>query len=110
MPQLLFRGFKAEDICQISKPLVDELAEICDCGTDNFILECLHSTSIFDGKVIETFPFIEVKWFERGLETRDLFSASIAKYIQSLNIPEFEIAFSTFREDSYYVNGKRCFD
>lgn len=50
MPQLIFRGIPAEGIRAISVPLVEEMAEICQCGTDNFTLECLHVTAIFDGK------------------------------------------------------------
>jgi hypothetical protein len=110
MPQLLIRGISTNDICNISKPLIEELAEICECGTDNFMLECIHTTSIFDGKVVISYPFIEVKWFERGIAIRDLFASAIAKHVKSLDIPEVEIAFITYREDSYYLNGERCFE
>jgi len=107
MPQLLIKGIASDKICKISKPLVEELANLCECGTDNFIIECLHSTAIFDGKVVDSFPFIEVKWFERGIEIRDQFAEIISKFILTLNIPEFEIAFIPYKEDSYYLNGKR---
>ena len=55
-----------EEMKRISKPLVGELAEICECGTDNFTFEVPHSTFVFDGEEIPAFPLIEVKWFERG--------------------------------------------
>jgi len=108
MPQLIIRGIKQEDVCTISKPLVEELAEICECETDNFMLECMHTTSIFDGKVVETFPFIEVVWFERGQAVRDQFAAAVTKHVLALDIPEVEVAFRVFREDSYYINGVCC--
>jgi len=107
MPQLLIKGITTENVCQISKSLVEELAAICECGTDNFTIDCLHTTSILDGEIVESFPFIEVRWFERGVETRDRFAATIEKYINTLDIPEFEIAFITYSEDSYYIKGKR---
>ncbi|PEJ56275.1 hypothetical protein CN692_18235 [Bacillus sp. AFS002410] len=107
MPQLLIKGISTNDICKISKPLIEELANVCECGTDNFTIDCIHSTSIFDGEVVDSFPFIEVKWFERGVDTRDRFAATIEKHVNLLNIPEFEIAFITYKEDSYYINGKR---
>ncbi len=110
MPHIIVRGIKAEQMCEISTALVDELAAICDCGTDNFMIECLQTTSVFAGKIVETYPFIEVAWFERGLETRDLFAKALAKHVLSLGVKEVEIAFKTYREDSYYVNGERCFD
>ncbi|MBO9128766.1 DUF1904 family protein [Bacillus sp. 165] len=109
MPQLLIRGINPKQVCEISEELVRELADICECGTDNFMLECQHTTSIIDGKIVDSYPFIEVGWFERGQETRDQFAKAITKHVMSLGIPEVEVAFVTYRENSYYVNGERCF-
>lgn len=106
MPQLLIRGVSVEQVKTISKPLVLELADLCACGTDNFILEVVNSTFVFDGKVVPGYPFIEVKWFERGLDIQNKFASIITKQVQSLGIPEIEVAFSTFRESDYYLNGK----
>ncbi|HWL26914.1 MAG TPA: DUF1904 family protein, partial [Ureibacillus sp.] len=39
MPHLVIRGVSIEEMKRISKPLVGELAEICECGTDNFTFE-----------------------------------------------------------------------
>lgn len=108
MPQLLIRGVTPEQICQISTRLVEELAHICDSDTDNFLLECVHTTSIFDGKIVKSFPFIEVAWFERGQDVRDRFAQAVTSHVQSLGIEMVEIAFRTYREDSYYLNGEPC--
>lgn len=108
MPQLLIRGIKPEDVCKISTKLIQELADICECDTENIILECIHSTSIYNGQIVETFPFIEVAWFERGAKIRDQFATAITRHVMSIDIPEVEVAFSVFREDSYYINGERC--
>jgi Domain of unknown function (DUF1904) len=107
MPQLIVRGIKAEQMRSISQPLIEDLAEICDCGTDNFTIDCLQTTSVFGGSIVDTFPFIEVAWFERGLETRDRFAAALVKHVTSLGISELEVAFKTYREDCYYINGAR---
>ncbi|PEE79821.1 DUF1904 family protein, partial [Bacillus toyonensis] len=32
MPHVVFRGITTEQLKRISKPLVKELAEICECG------------------------------------------------------------------------------
>ncbi|MDQ6598996.1 DUF1904 family protein [Bacillus salipaludis] len=106
MPHLFIRGITVEQVKTISKPLVQELADLCACGTDNFTLEVVHSTFVFDGNEVPGYPFIEVKWFERGQEIRDEFANIITKQVHSLEIPEVEVAFSTFRESDYYLNGK----
>ena len=106
MPHLLIRGIKAEKMAEISVPLLEELAEICQCGTDNFKIECLHSTGVFAGKVTDSFPFVEVVWFERGQEVRDRFAQAVTRHVHSLGVPEVEISFSLFQRDSYYSNGE----
>ena len=106
MPHLFIRGISVEQVKTISKPLVQELADLCACGTDNFTLEVVNSTFIFDGNEVPGYPFIEVKWFERGQEVQDQFANIVTKHVHSLEIPEVEVAFSTFRESDYYYNGK----
>ncbi len=107
MPLLVVRGIEAEKIKEISKSLVEDMAAICDCGTDNFTIECLHTTAVFEGRIVPSYPFIEVSWFERGQEVRDRLAETIAKHVHSIGVEEFETAFTTYREDSYYLNGKR---
>lgn len=105
LPHLIFRGITVEEVQKISTELVQELAEICSSETDNFTLEVVNSTFIFDGNQVKGFPFIEVKWFERGQEIQDQFTQSVTKNVQSLGIPEVEVAFSTFLKSAYYYNG-----
>lgn len=106
MPQLIFKGISADQVKKISTPLVSELAELCHCETDNFTLEIMQSTFVFNQSEVQGFPFIEVKWFERGQEVQDQFANIITKHIHSLGIPELEVAFSVFLESAYYYNGK----
>lgn len=106
MPHMIVRGISVPQIQSISTALIDELAEVCSCGTDNFMLECLATVSLFEGKQAATYPFIEVAWFERGQDKRDEYAKVLAKHVLSLGIHEVEIAFRVYREDSYYVNGK----
>lgn len=107
MPHLLVRGIPVESVRALSRPLVEELARVCECGTDNFTIECLQTTGVFGGELVPSFPFIEVGWFERGQEVRDRFAQAIDNHLKTAGIMEAEIAFVVYQEDSYYVNGKR---
>lgn len=107
MPHLLFRGVEAEKLAQISRPLVEELALICSCGTDNFTLECLVTTGVWNGELVPSFPFAEVSWFERGDDVRDRFAEAVDRMMKSLGIPEAEVAFRTYEEKAYYIDGVR---
>ncbi|MDO3676731.1 DUF1904 family protein [Paenibacillus ehimensis] len=110
MPHIVVRGIPVEQLKEISTALVEELAAICGCGTDNFMIECLHTTAVFQGNEVESYPFIEVAWFERGQEVRDRFAQAIARHVLSLGIPEVETAFIAYRQDSYYLNGEGFFE
>ncbi|WP_166245224.1 DUF1904 family protein [Paenibacillus turpanensis] len=107
MPHVLVRGIPAEQLATLSTLLIEQLAEVCECGTDNFTLESVPTTGVFGGKVIAAFPFAEVYWFERGTEVRDRFADVLDRHLRSLGYSEVEIAFQAYREDSYYINGKR---
>jgi hypothetical protein len=106
MPQLIVKGITVDQLKTISKRLVQELADLCACGTDNFTVEVVHSSFVFDGEEVPGYPFIEVKWFERRQAVQDKFANIITKHVHSLGIPEVEVAFSIFKESAYYFNGK----
>jgi hypothetical protein len=92
----------------ISASLLEELADICECGTDNFTIDCLQVTSVFGGRPIETYPFVEVAWFERGQDVRSRFAQAVTRRIREAGVPEVEVAFKVYREEDYYVNGVCC--
>ncbi|MCI3922181.1 DUF1904 domain-containing protein [Paenibacillus sp. TRM 82003] len=108
MPQLTIRGIGADAMRSIAKPLVEELAALCACGTDNFTVDCLSVTSVFDGALVETYPFVEVAWFERGRETRDRLADAITRHLRGAGVAEVEVAFKTYAMDAYYINGVAC--
>jgi phenylpyruvate tautomerase PptA (4-oxalocrotonate tautomerase family) len=108
MPHLFIRGMEVNQVKEMSTSLVEELAEICECETDNFMLEVLHTTSVFNGEIVPSYPFIEVAWFERGQLVRDRFAECVTKHVLATGIEEIEVAFRTFVENEYYINGKSC--
>lgn len=108
MPQLTIRGISVQTIKAISGPLVEELASICECGTDNFTLDCLAVTSVFGGETVETYPFIEVAWFERGGVVRYRFAEAVTRHVRLAGVTDVEVAFKVYREDAYYVSGVPC--
>lgn len=86
--------------------MIDDLKDVIGCPRDYFTIECINTTSIFDGEIVETFPFIEVAWFDRGQKTQDEAAKVITKHINNLGVKEFEIAFTIFKENNYYSNGE----
>jgi phenylpyruvate tautomerase PptA (4-oxalocrotonate tautomerase family) len=110
MPHLYIRGISVDQTKEISTQLVKDLARLCECGEDNFTLEVLNSTFVFDKNEVPAYPFIEVKWFDRDKAIQNQFAGIISKYVRSLGVPEVEVAFSAFLEADYYLNGKSFAD
>lgn len=106
MPQIRFRGLNSEGVKAISKELVDNLTNIIGCPRNYFILEVVNSTFIHDGSEVETYPFVEVAWFDRGQEIRDKTAAEITRVVKSIGDKDVDVAFMEYKEDSYYENGK----
>jgi Domain of unknown function (DUF1904) len=107
MPQLWIRGISVDTLQRIAKPLIRELATICSCGTDNFSIERIAGSTIFYEDDAPNFPFIEVKWFDRGVKVQDQFAAAVTRHLEFAGIKEPEIAFVVYHEEQYYINGVR---
>jgi hypothetical protein len=106
MPHLLIRGVSTEQIRGISAPLVRDLADVCQCPEDYILLECLHTTAVYAGELVPSYPFVEVNWFDRGREVRDRAAARIDHHIRSTGVEEVEIAFRCYEKESYYAKGQ----
>lgn len=86
MPHLRFRGVKREEVKEISRELVDHLAEIVQCPRDWFTLEYIDTEFIFDGKETDGYPFVEVLWFDRGQEAKNRAGAVVTELIRRLSL------------------------
>ncbi|OPJ55926.1 DUF1904 domain-containing protein [Alkalithermobacter paradoxus] len=107
MPQIKIRGIDANEICKISKKLVDDLVDVVQAPRDYFEIECISSVAIRDGKVENAYPFIEVAWFDRGQEIQDIVAKIITDTIrENLGIQSLDLAFTVFEKEKYYENGQ----
>ncbi|TYP68370.1 DUF1904 family protein [Paenibacillus methanolicus] len=108
MPQLTFRGVARDALAAAVGPLVAELAEICECGTDNFTVDLLETAPIIGGEGGASYPFAEAAWFERGDYVRNRFAEAVARHMRSAGVADLELAFKVYREEMYYINGRPC--
>lgn len=105
MPQLIFKGVKTNTIKEISTKLVNELSLLTDSPRDYFTLECIETQFIFDGELINIYPIVEVKWFDRGQSCKDRVAVAINKALKSHGHDTTEIFFTTLEKEDYYENG-----
>lgn len=106
MPHIRFRGVEAEDIKKISKELIDNLESIIGCPRDYFVIEVVNSLFISEGREFKGYPFVEVAWFKRSQEIQDKAAEEITKAVGTFSSSTIDVAFTEYKEDSYYENGK----
>lgn len=106
MPQLKIRGIEKEKIVSVSTTLVNELSELVSCSREDFTIELIESTYIFDGQEVNPYPFIEVAWFDRGQEVQDKVAEIITNKFRDQGIQDIDLMFILLEENKYYYNGK----
>lgn len=105
MPVLRIKAVSLNDICKISKSLVDDLQKATQTPREYFTLEIPKSIYIRDGQVVDGPPMVEVFWFDRGQELQDQVAKIITRHIQSLGCRDVDVIFTILDEIKYYENG-----
>jgi hypothetical protein len=106
MPQLKVRGVELIRLCEMSKPMIDELEEVLKCPRNYFTIESINSTFIMDGEIAMNYPVVEIDWFDRGQEIQDKVAKIVTNYIHKAGYESVDIIFTVLQEKKYYENGE----
>ena len=109
MPHLRFRAVEFDTVKALSTALVDDLQPLMSCPREDFTLEHIPASFIFDGEVSDAYPFVEVLWFDRGQETQDKVAAVITAAVRkAVDNAERDVAliFTALTATVYYDNGQ----
>lgn len=106
MPQIIFRGLETEDLKLISRDLIAELSAVTGTDPDVFTLEVIETVMVENGRQVPNYPYVEVKWFDRGQAVQDRTAAVICTYLKRIGIAECDIYFTILRRSQYYFNEK----
>lgn len=109
MPHFRFRAISAEKVQQLSTPLVDGLHELMDCPKAHFTIEHIPSNFYFEGNATESYPFVELFYFDRGQHVQDEIAKRVTALVREiLEKPNQDVAviFTKLERASYYDNGQ----
>lgn len=109
MPHLRFRAIAFDTVKHLSTALVDDLQPLMKCPREDFTLEHIPASFIFDGEVSDAYPFVEVFWFDRGQEAQDRVAAVITAAIRTAvadNNQDVAVIFTALTHSAYYDNGQ----
>ena len=106
MPQIICKGLKEEEVIGLSLTLSEKLAEIMDTPKDWFLFEHIERKCYVAGNSLIGDPIIDIWWFDRGQEIKDLTAKAVDSDIRALGYNQIEVVFHQCIHESYYENGE----
>ena len=107
MPHIRFRSVKAEYVQELSELLCKGLAEAMFTSMDNFTFEAVTTQFFCAGQKTESYPFVEVLWFERTPEIQDHAARLITEQVKKIGgYEDVIVIFQSLNKAAYYENGE----
>ncbi len=107
MPHIRIRSLDDSAVQKLSLELPTELAQILQTPVDNFTVEMIATQFYKNGVRAEGDPLIEVLWFDRGQEKKNLCAKKITELVQKFSSAEYiSVVFTVIPKESYFENGE----
>jgi phenylpyruvate tautomerase PptA (4-oxalocrotonate tautomerase family) len=107
MPHIRIRGLTDKAVQNLSRELPQDLAKIMQTSADNFTVEEVATRFYKDGALTEGDPMIEILWFDRGQEIKNVCAQRITELVKKQSTAEFiAVIFMALPKESYFENGK----
>ena len=104
MPHIRFRGVLDSTVAKISQDAA-QLAKLVETDVQNFTFEKVQTQFYENGEVSAGYPFVEVFWFPRPQEKKQVTAKYLTQFIQSLETHEYiTVIFQELSKDSYFEN------
>ncbi|MGZ3772018.1 MAG: DUF1904 domain-containing protein [Bdellovibrio sp.] len=106
MPHVRFRAISADVMPELSRTLPTKLSVAINTPVDNFTMELIPTTFYANGFVDNSYPFVEVLWFQRSQEIQDECAKIITEEIKKLtSCEDVVVIFKALEKNAYYENG-----
>lgn len=108
MPQLIIKGITEEQCAELSVKAAPGLSKICDCPSDWFVFDLIHSRFFDENGRIKHCPVIQVWWFKRPELVQDRVAHYLHNTLENMGFPHTQISFHVFDKNDYYEGGEKC--
>ena len=107
MPHIRLKCISEKNVQALSETLPKKLAQSMQTTEDNFSFEILPNKFFEAGKPIESYPFVEVHWFERTQEVKSQSAKIITDEVRSLTqAQDIVVVYIPIEKNNYFENGK----
>lgn len=106
MPHIIFKGIKEDKMVDISNVLPKKLSPLFGGVPDDwFFLEHIDAKYYYHGKVLESFPLVQINWYDKGPEVKEKVVFSIHEVLENLGYKSIKIFFINLDSDCFFSVG-----
>ncbi len=105
MPRFRVTGVAPAALEALREPLFDELEQALGVPRAHLVLLASGDTPLPEPGLAIT-PFVEVGWFDRGLEVQDRVSRILTNHLKAAGCEPPDVVFALYARRSYYEDGQ----
>ncbi len=107
MPHLRFRALDSKHVQKLSETLPEVLAKTMETSADNFTFEAVPTQFFTNGKMDNSYPFVEVHWFERSQKIKQESAQIITDQIKALTkATDVVVVYCALAKSDYFENSQ----
>ena len=106
MPRFAFHAIPLATVKAASAPLADDLQALLGCPREELVFHVPTDHYVLDADLVSGPPFVEVAWFDRGLDVQDQVARLLTEHLHRAGIPSVDVAFLPLARRAYYEDGR----
>lgn len=108
MPFFRFHFVETSRLAGVSRLMADRIQQAVGCPREHIVFELIHSGVVEEGtvKAGQTWPFVEVEYFERPREIQHEVARIVYECLKIAGYPDADIHFRYLQTENYYENGE----
>lgn len=106
MPRFAFHAIPLAIVKAASAPMADDLQRLLGGAREELVFHVPTDHYLQDETLVSGPPFVEVAWFDRGLEAQDAVARILTDRLQEAGCPSVDICFIPLARRSYYEDGR----
>ncbi len=106
MPRFAFHALPLATVQAASVPMADDLQALLGCPREELVFTVPTAHVVLDEAIVNGPPFVEVAWFDRGIDTQDAVARILTDRLREAGCPSVDICFLPLARRSYYEDGK----
>jgi len=106
MPRFAFHALPLATVKALSAPLADDLQALLGCPREELVFHVPTDHYVLDADLVAGPPFVEVAWFDRGLEVQDQVARLLTDHLHRAGVPSVDVCFLPLARRAYYEDGR----